>query len=134
MNRREHLFTILSEECSEVIHAVCKTLRFGPDEGRDIDRTNLQRLKEEFNQMLAVADMLSNEGVDLRDDLEVQQKKKDKVEEYLKYSVECGTLYDNIEGLRSVSEDELEEYFATMQEMLNKRDDRKRKQIIEESK
>ena len=32
MNREEHLLTILSEECAEVIKDVSKALRFGLDD------------------------------------------------------------------------------------------------------
>lgn len=133
MNRQEHLLVILMEECGEVIQDAAKSLRFGLDEGRDIDCTNGQRLRKEFNQLLAVADMLEEEGVDLSYDYNIQEQKRDKVEEYLEYSRDCGT-YSDIEGLRAVTDEEMEGFYTTMQEMIKKRDDRKRKQIIEESK
>lgn len=91
MNRREHLLVILGEECAEVIQDAAKALRFGLDEGRDIEVTNAERLKTEVNQLLAVIEMLDEEGVDLRDDFIVQRKKREKVEEYLEYSKQCGT-------------------------------------------
>ncbi len=126
MNRLEHLLIIFAEESAEIVQDVAKALRFGLDEGRDIDCTNAQRIKKEFNQLLAVADMLTTEGVDLRDDPEIQQAKKDKVEEYLKYSEKCGTLYHNIPGIRAVREEELEDYFETMRKLIAKRDKRKK--------
>ena len=91
MNRLEHLLIIFAEESAEIVQDVAKALRFGLAEGRDIDCTNAQRIKKEFNQLLAMADMLTAEGLDLRDDPEVQQQKRDKVEEYIEYSKECGT-------------------------------------------
>ena len=133
MNRLEHLLIILAEECGEVIQDAAKSLRFGIHEGRDIDCTNGQRLRKEFNQLLAVADMLEEEGVDLSFDYDVQEQKREKVEEYLKYSKVCGT-YSDIEGIQSIPEEDLEEFYITLQALIKKKDDRKRKQIIEESK
>ena len=126
MNRVEHLLTILMEECGEVIQDAAKTLRFGDEEGRDIDCTNAQRLRKEFNQLLAVAEMLEEEGIDMSFDYDVQEQKRDKVEEYLKYSKECGT-FDGISGIRRVSEEELKEYYKAMREMIDKRNEKRKK-------
>ena len=92
MNRQEHLMTILTEECSEVQQAVTKTLRFGLDEGRDIECTNAERLRAELNDLLAMVEMLEAEGIDLSPDHSHRAAKKAKVEKYLLYSAECGTL------------------------------------------
>lgn len=82
----------MTEECAEVQQAVTKALRFGLDEGRDIETTNAVRLRTEFNQLMAMAEMLEAEGVDLSPDYKERTNKKVKVEHYLLYSAECGTL------------------------------------------
>lgn len=92
MNRQEHLLVIMAEECSEVAQEIAKALRFGVNEQRDLPTSNLERIQKEFNQLLAMRDMLWDEGVCIRSDMEVRRKKKIKVEEYLNYSRECGTL------------------------------------------
>lgn len=96
MNRLEHLLTILTEECGEVIQAGTKTLRFGLEEGRDVSAleygNNVQRLRYELNDLIAMVEMLEAEGLDLSPDYQSRLKKKTKVEKYLLYSKECGTL------------------------------------------
>lgn len=92
MNRQEHLLVIFSEECSEVAQEVAKALRFGVNEQRDLPTSNLERIQKEFNQLMAMRDMLWDEGVCIRDDQETRRAKRVKVEQYLKYSKECGTL------------------------------------------
>lgn len=96
MNRGEHLLTILSEECAEVIQAVTKALRFGMHEGRDISGTNLLRLKQELNDVYAVVEMVQCEfDIGLERDGYSIMDKQEKVEKYLKYSKKCGTLTDD---------------------------------------
>lgn len=92
MNRLEHLMTILTEECAEVQQAVTKAMRFGLNEGRDITTTNAQRLRAEVNDVIAMVEMLEAEGIDLSPDYNHRTAKKAKVEKYLLYSAECGTL------------------------------------------
>lgn len=92
MNRLEHLMTILSEECGEVVQATTKAMRFGLEEGRDIQTTNAARMRSEINDLIAMVEMLEMEGIDLSPDYDARAEKKAKVEKYLLYSVECGTL------------------------------------------
>lgn len=94
MNRKEHLLVIFSEECSEIAQEVAKSLRFGL---QDYDpnnpaETNLERIEKEFNQLIAVRDMLTHEGIVIKKDLDVQEQKKASVEKYLRHSIACGTL------------------------------------------
>ena len=93
MNRSEHLLTILGEECAEIAQRASKALRFGLDEvqpGKDL--TNEQRIWKEMSDLAAVAEMLialrGSGGLDRRD----IEAKKEKVEEFLAYSKQCGTL------------------------------------------
>lgn len=88
MNRLEHLLTIFIEECNEVAQETSKALRFGVNEQRDLPTSNLERMQKEFNQLMAMRDMLWDEGVCIRGDQEVMYKKRITVEKYLLYSAE----------------------------------------------
>jgi len=97
MNREQHLLLCLAEECAEVAQRASKALRFGLDEvqpGQEL--TNEERLWQEMNDLAGVAEMiislrrkggLSRSAVDA---------KKAKVEKFLRYSGECGTLTSEI--------------------------------------
>lgn len=94
MNRLEHLLTIVAEECTEVGQRASKALRFGLheiQEGQDL--TNAQRLIYEFNDLVAAMKMLYGEG-HLPPVMvpAMQMEKMTKVEKYLKYSEQQGTL------------------------------------------
>jgi hypothetical protein len=95
VNRIEHLLVIFAEECAEVAQETSKALRFGINEQRDLPTTNLDRIIKEFSQLLAMREMLETEGVYIEIDFQVMRDKKAKVEEYLLYSKECGTLSPN---------------------------------------
>lgn len=93
MNRGEHLLTILSEECAEVTQAATKAMRFGMHEQRDLPTSNYDRLRTELNDIYAVVEMVACEfDIDLEQDWDLQKAKQKKVEKYLEYSKECGTL------------------------------------------
>ena len=97
MNRKEHLLTILSEECNEVGKRASKTLRFGVYEiqpGQPFN--NYKRLRDEIHDFLAVVTMLEDElDCDfLSRDERYSREKKEKVEAYLKHSRTMGTLDD----------------------------------------
>lgn len=92
MNRLEHLLVILGEECSELHQESCKALRFGVHEQRDLPTSNLDRMTYEYSQLVAMLHMLQDEGVNVRLDYNIVAEKKAKVEKYLAYSHECGTL------------------------------------------
>lgn len=76
MNKGEHLLTILGEEASELAVQVSKTNRFGMDEQRDLPTSNRERLINEFNDVLAMAEMLNEEfGIGLyRDEDRIKAK------------------------------------------------------------
>ena len=111
MNRQEHLLTILAEELGETAtefldlqKQISKALRFGVHEQRDLTTSNLERMFKEYNEILAMAEMVSDSivktsnGITFTDkgalyrDEELVAAKKAKVEKYLLYSKECGTL------------------------------------------
>lgn len=98
MNRKEHLLLILSEECAEVMHRASKALRFGLEEVEPEQlHTNAQRIVDECNDVIAVMELCVSENV--LPHLYMQEKiaaKKAKVEKFLEYSAQCGTLEDNL--------------------------------------
>jgi NTP pyrophosphatase (non-canonical NTP hydrolase) len=55
---------ILQEECAEVIQAVSKIRRFGPDNHKPgKPKTNREHLAEELGDMLAMIDILVEKGM-----------------------------------------------------------------------
>jgi len=91
MNRREHLLTILMEECAELAQAASKAIRFSPDSNYD-GITNREKLQNEYNDVLAVVEMLHDDGIEMYDDPELIDAKQQKVEKFLKDSKRIGTL------------------------------------------
>ena len=93
MTRQEHLLVCLSEECNEVIHAISKTLRFGLNEiWPKLDQTNIERVKAELNDVMALMTMLDDEGFDLLPTEVSMEKKREKVEKYIEYAKRLGTI------------------------------------------
>lgn len=93
MTRIEHLLWIIAEECAEVAQRASKAARFTLEEcqpGQDMN--NEQRLWQEFNDLMAVMDMLAHEREHYGASMWQQDEKKKKVEHFLKYSAEQGTL------------------------------------------
>lgn len=92
MNRMEHLLVIMMEECAELQKELSKALRFGIDEQRDLPTSNYERICAEFSDFEGVRELLKREGRPITADLNQVSQKIHKVEKYLKYSEECGTL------------------------------------------
>lgn len=103
MTRTEHLLFILAEECAEVAQRASKAARFGLAEVQPGQaKTNARRIADEMNDLIAVYQMLAGPVVSptmplfaygtpkayMADILEKQAK----VEKFLKYSEECGTV------------------------------------------
>ncbi len=94
MNHTEYLLTCLAEEAVEVAQRATKALRFGCDEvqpGQGL--SNTRRIRQELNDLIAVAEMLEEAGV-LVLPLEVDaiDRKKAKVAAFMEYSRSCGAL------------------------------------------
>jgi hypothetical protein len=99
MNRQEYLIVKLIEESAEVIQRATKILTFGKDEVQpEQEKDNSERLVAEFNDMLAVLEMVIESGVELRRiaDPIALSKKKTRVEEFMKLSRAQGCLQDGI--------------------------------------
>jgi hypothetical protein len=98
MERNDHLLWIAAEEASETTQRASKAARFGLNEtepGQSL--TNAERIEEEFCHLIAAIEMLQAAGVlskDLFNRRDVIDAKKAKVERYLLYSVQCGTLQE----------------------------------------
>lgn len=96
MNRQEHLLSIVAEECAEVAQRASKAGRFGIDEiqsGQELD--NRERILYEFADLCGALELLNGGCVieqvvaGLRPQINA---KKDKIEKFLAYSAQRGTL------------------------------------------
>lgn len=93
MNRTEHLLVILMEECSEVQKNASKALRFGLDDhAPDSHKNNAEMLTREIGDLYAAIQMLFDNGLIEPPFNEHINLKKIKVEKYLEYSKQQGTL------------------------------------------
>ena len=94
MNEQEHLLTILTEECAEVVQEACKAIRFGLGDFNPKDPANgdnKRRIECELADLMAVADLL---GLTVRE--EDKAAKCEKLKKYMDYSRKLGTLEDRI--------------------------------------
>jgi len=91
MTKQEHLLVILMEECNELAKDAAKSLRFTPESDYD-GITNREKLQREFNDLLAIVEMLRSEGIFIYRDENLIRKKIEKVEHFFNDSKECGTL------------------------------------------
>lgn len=101
MTRDEHLMTIAVEECAEVQQRLTKALRFGLEQvqaaaghavtgAADESMTNRERILLEYADLVATMGMLGLNDKPL-DPARIAAK-REKVERFLKYSAEVGTL------------------------------------------
>ena len=95
IDKIQYLLAKASEESGEIVQIASKNICFGVNEVYPkIGRANAVRLKEEFNDLVAVMEMLHDEGIfegDLIDSALIEQKKA-KVEKFMEYSRECRVL------------------------------------------
>ena len=96
INRTEHLLICLAEECNEVAQRVSKALRFGLTEVQaGQNRTNAERIMDEFMDLTAVLAMLAEANQLDMDSSNMEAKLKAKVarvEKYMSIAREQGTL------------------------------------------
>lgn len=88
-NKEKEVMDILQEECAEVIQAVSKVSRFGIDNykpGKPL--TNREHLEEELGDVLAMVDIMLEQGIVNISKLE--EAKRAKIEKLKKWS----TIYD----------------------------------------
>jgi len=94
MKRIEHLLWILAEESAEVAQRSSKAARFGLSEKQPGQlMTNAGRIAHEIHDLLGIVEMLVEAGaIAYPNDRGAIDDKKAKVERYLLYSRQCGTL------------------------------------------
>lgn len=94
LNKPTYLLVCLIEECAEIIQRACKAIRFGFDEVQPGQpRNNLERISEEVDDFLGVAQMLEleNHRVLYFNDAAIERK-IEKVNSFMPLSVERGML------------------------------------------
>lgn len=93
MTKSEYLLIQLGEEGSEIAHIVSKCVRFGPDDHYK-GTSNLEKLKGELNDFLAVIQVLEAEEILLRgfQDTKLIAKKRKKIAKWLQYSTDKGIV------------------------------------------
>lgn len=86
MNTKENeVMDILQEEAAEVIQAVSKIRRFGPDNHKQGEtQTNIEHLEEELGDLLAMIDIMRDTGIVSWANMEVA--KLAKIEKLKKWS------------------------------------------------
>lgn len=99
MNRDEHLLTVIAEEAVEVAQRATKALRFGLHETQPGQaRSNAIRLWHEVCYLQAALTMLVDSGALARlpqqEEARLVADKIKKVEQFLAYSRQLGTLED----------------------------------------
>lgn len=92
MNKTEYLLTVLAEECTEVTHAVTKSLRFGLDDKWKDNPTNKQQISQEMADVMGTFFYLLQEGIIDPPEESLVQAKKEKIDKFMQYSRERGTL------------------------------------------
>ena len=91
MDRKEHLLVLLAEECAELQQTIAKTLRFGLDSEHN-GRDNYTSMIIEFNDILAVIELLKDENIEIELVDYFFERKQKKIEKYLTVSKKLGTL------------------------------------------
>lgn len=100
MTEEQYLLTIVMEECAETAQRASKAIRFTSEEIEPVDgetRTNAERLVYEFNDLIAVMELLASMGViNNMFDRDAIELKKAKIKKWMEYSKKRGTLSDKI--------------------------------------
>lgn len=95
LNRLDYLLACVGEEASEVGQEVGKSLRFGLTNAYRNEPQNIQKLLQEFYQLTAVVDALTQElGVEVPEELAQRwmQQKLVSLQKTMAESIELGTL------------------------------------------
>lgn len=95
MNYKEYLLVCLAEECAEVIQNCTKIQRFGwHDRNITIEnaRTNLEELNLEFNDIIAIVQLLAGRGVDIGTDDKLIKAKTERTHKWANYAAQQGRV------------------------------------------
>ena len=92
MNLKQHLLLLLMEECSEVAQASSKCIRFTPEHAIVDSPTNFESLVLEYNDLLAIVELLQEEGLHLERIEHLVEYKKLRLKTYIQISEDMGTI------------------------------------------
>lgn len=95
MTETQYLLICLAEEASELAQAATKALRFGLDEGRDLESgTNATCIQQEYNDLVTVIRLLESKHPEIRGvaDIAHQNMKMAKIAKYRDYSKSLGII------------------------------------------
>lgn len=93
MNYREYLFICMSEEAVEVSHAAHKVIRFTEHDSYEIGGpTNFETLNKEYNEFLAVVELMKANCIELKEDRGIIERKKARLKDYMAYSKMLGVV------------------------------------------
>lgn len=105
LNKKEYLLTKLIEECLEIAKEASKALTFGLDNKYEkqelqkgflkkieIPKSNIEKMTNEWNDLMCIRKMLMEEGIEIYDDIGLQEEKRWKVEKYMELSRTRGCL------------------------------------------
>lgn len=94
MTEEQHLLVKVMEECDEVSQRAAKGICFTLEEIQEgQSQTNTERLIHEFNDLVAVMEMLvENKSIPDFYDRDLINAKKAKVKKWMKYSKKIGQL------------------------------------------
>ena len=88
-----YLFMRLAEEAAEVTQAVSKCVLYSPNHtAPEYNKTNLQNLEAELNDLIGTVRVLRATGLNLRMSKEAQYEKAVKIARYAEISASIGTL------------------------------------------
>lgn len=89
MTNTDFYIEMLGQEGIEIAHRISKIKIFGTDEKQPGQPyTNLERLNQEFNDLLAVREELEELGIELFRDPVLIKKKKQKMQKMFEYATE----------------------------------------------
>jgi hypothetical protein len=93
MNRIEYLMLCLAEELGEVQKESLKCLRFTLDKKESEDAaSNFERLQTEWSEVVAIVELLNEEGIRIRTSSAVIESKKIRTEHYYELSRKFGVV------------------------------------------
>jgi hypothetical protein len=88
-----YLLLCLEEEAIEIAHAISKVIRFTPHDSHTIGGpTNIMKLQHEFNDMLAIVEMLEEHGFSFVRNQKAIDAKKQRTLDYMDYSRKLGVV------------------------------------------
>ena len=87
----EYLLTCLIEELSEVQKEVCKCLRFTTEDTFQ-GESNVERVRKEFSEVMAIIELLQDEGIHIFPITDIAEDKKRRLEHWMAYSRKLGAL------------------------------------------